>query len=158
MAETEKLIRSKAVGIRLDSKTHYLAKMAARHLAVNPGLDSEFSQATLSSFAEWAIKYVLRSDVMQQIETEFEATPSDKRIPTKPIPMWEESLWKLESPDRFFDVATVHHEWLTTDEKNLWRLFTMHMDFKKKKLTPKAFREFWNNPAIDTSHLKDWNQ
>lgn len=154
MAENEKLIRNKAVGIRLDPKTLFLAKMAARYLAVNPG----FKNQSLSSFAEWAIRYVLRSDVMARIEAEFEANAGHKPTAKKFIPMWGESVWEFDTPDRFFGVASKHEDWLTEEERQIWTLFKMHMELNKRRISARAFREFWNNPAIDTSQLKDWSE
>lgn len=146
MADNEKLIRNKAAGIRLDPKTRYLAKMAARYLAINPG----FKSHSLSSFAEFAIQYVLRSDVMAQIEAEFEANTRRKHVST-----WGENLWEEEKCDRFYRLATLRPVLLSTDGKNFWTLFTMHMTHSKKKASIQAFREFWNAPGIDTAHLAD---
>lgn len=153
MAESEKLIRTKSTGIRLDPKTHFLAKIAARYLAVNPGFKSQ----SLSSFTEWAIQYVLRPDVMKRIEIEMEATSGKPTGPKQPAPLWHETLWDENEANRFFNLATLHQDLLTDNEKNIWTLFTMHMDLNKRKISQKAFREFWNNPAINTSDLKGWN-
>jgi hypothetical protein len=130
--------RSETITVRLDPKLHYLASMAARE-----------QLRTLSSFVEWSVRRTLADAVAMADE------PTPGQWPKPPLPLWEESLWDADEADRFFGLAIKRPDLLTIPEQRLWKLFNMHMSHTKHKPTVEAFREFWNDPSINTSHLKD---
>jgi hypothetical protein len=131
--------RSETVTVRLDPKLRYLAEIGARE-----------QQRTLSSFIEWAVRRALTPAAMWEDEPEV----SEPVGPFQPKPMWMEGLWDVDEADRFFLLAAARHDLLTIPEQRLWKLFTMHTEYTGAKITIQAFREFWNDPSINTSHLK----
>lgn len=132
--------RSETVTVRLDPKIHYLASMAARE-----------QLRTLSGFIEWAVRRTL-ADAAAMAD---EPTPGQWPMPIPPL--WEETLWDADEADRFFRLATLRPDLLSVSEQRLWKLFDMHMKHTKQKLGVEGFRKFWNDPSINTSHLKKGN-
>jgi hypothetical protein len=130
--------RSETVTVRLDPKIRYLAEIGARE-----------HQRTLSSFIEWAVRRALTVKGMSEDE------PSPGHWPATAPPLWMEGLWDVDEADRFFLLASGRPELLTISEQRLWKLFTMHMEYTDTSITIQAFREFWNDPSINTSHLKE---
>jgi len=129
--------RSETVTVRLDPKLHYLAGIAAREQV-----------RTRSGFIEWAVRRTLSDKAAMLNE------PLVGDGPGAP-PLWEEHLWDVDEADRFFSLATLRPGLLTIPEQRLWKLFTMHMQHTKRKITSASFREFWHDPSINTSHLQD---
>jgi hypothetical protein len=130
--------RSETVTVRLDPKIHYLASIAAR-----------YQQRTLSGFIERAVRQVLSHEALM----ESEATPGN--TPAPHLSPWLEGLWDVDESDRIFKLATFMPSLMTIAEQRLWKLFTVQTEYNKKKISIQAFREFWNDPSINTSHLKD---
>lgn len=130
--------RTENVSVRLDPKVYYLASIAAR----------EHQSGSLSGFIEWALKRTMRDAAAMQNE------PMPGSWPAEPLPLWGESLWDVDEADRFYNLATIKPGLLTVAEQRLWKLFNMHIEQTGGKISLEAFREFWNQPAIDTEHLK----
>jgi hypothetical protein len=132
--------RTTNVSVRLDPKLHYLATLAAREQG-----------RTVSSFIEWAVRRTLSDAVAMRDAGE----PMPGMWPSQPAPLWMESLWDIDEADRFYNLATLRASLLTIAEQRLWKLFTMHMAHTGQKISIKAFRDFWNDPSINTSHLSE---
>ena len=127
--------RTSNVSVRLDPKLHYLTMLAGR----NQG-------RTISSVIERAVQFALRNSAFVE----------DEPMPGKfPPQLQMDELWDVEESDRFYLLATKRQELLTIPEQRLWKLFIMHMSHRKRKPSVEAFREFWNDPAINTSHLEE---
>jgi len=133
--------RSETVTVRLDPKLHYLATIAAR----------ESPARGLSGFIEWAVRRTL-SDASAMVAN---GEPMPGTWPTPTPRLWGESLWDVDEADRFYHLATAMNGLLTIPEQRLWKLFNMHVSHANRKRTIEAFREFWNDPSINTSHLKE---
>ena len=138
MAKAEKLVRSKTVGVRLDPKINYLAELAAR-----------YQHRTLSGFIQWAVTRALTPAVMQ----EDEPSVTEPTGPMESRPLWLEGLWDVDEADRFYLLGS-RPDLMTIDEQRLWKFFGMHQDHIGETINLKAFREFWNNPGINTTHLQ----
>lgn len=135
--------RTETVTVRLDPKLHYLAGIAARESAAR----------TLSGFIEWALRRTMSDAAsMRTFGEPMQGWPAPQP------PLWMESLWDVEESDRFYNLATMAPGLLTIPEQRLWKLFTMHVTHIGRKLNVEAFREFWNDPSINTSHLKEDEQ
>jgi hypothetical protein len=135
--------RSETLNMRIDPKLKYLAEITARE-----------QDRTLSSFIERAVRRALTPQAVSEDEPGVGAMIDPTRQ-TKPL--WNEGFWDADEEDRFFMLATMRSDLLTIPEQRLWKLFTMHMSHTKRKITVEAFREFWNNPAIN-SHLTEGNE
>ena len=120
--------RSDTLNMRIDPKLKYLATLGARELDL-----------TLSRFIERAIERALTVEAMQN------------EVIRSIMPLYNEGFWNEVESDRFFLLAVSRHDLLTPSEQRLWKLFTMN--YIGKTFTPGDFREFWNNPMIDTKHL-----
>lgn len=132
--------RSDTLNMRIDPMLKYLAEITARE-----------TQRTLSGFIEWAIKRSLTVEVMREDEPKV----TEPHGPIKATPLYNEGFWDVDEADRFFKLASFRQNLLTIPEQRLWKLFTMHMNHAKRESTIEAFREFWNNPSINTSHLNE---
>ncbi|WP_263351781.1 hypothetical protein [Acidicapsa acidisoli] len=129
--------RTETVGVRVDPKVRYLAEIAARE-----------QQRSVSSFIEWAIRKILTEG-----SPSIEPGTGPMIDPTKqPKPMWGDGLWDVDEADRFFLLATMRSDLLTISEQRLWKLFHLGNPTQDKNIA--TFREFWNSPSIDTTHLK----
>ncbi|MGA7523482.1 MAG: hypothetical protein WBW84_13575 [Acidobacteriaceae bacterium] len=128
--------RSNTLNMRIDPKMKYLATLASREQG-----------RTLSGFIEWAIRTVLTDGALME---EPKVTS-----PMAPKAMRGETFWDVDEADRFYKLASARPGLLTIPEQRLWKLFNLHMEHTKRKPTVAAFREFWNDPSINTSHLKD---
>jgi hypothetical protein len=129
------IARTSNVSVRLDPKLHYLTMLAGR----NQG-------RTISSVIERAVQFALRNSAFVEDE------PMPGSFPPR---LQMDELWDVEESDRFYLLARKRQELLTIPEQRLWKLFGLHMDHTKRKITIAAFREFWNDPAINTSHLEE---
>jgi hypothetical protein len=136
--KAEKLVRTKTVGVRLDPKIHYLAELAAR-----------YQQRTLSGFIEWAVTRALTPVGMQ----EDESNVSEPLGPMQPKRLWMEGMWDVDEADRIFLLAS-RPDLMTIEHQRFFKFFMLHMESIGKPASQKAFREFWNSPGIDTTHLK----
>jgi hypothetical protein len=132
--------RSETLNMRIDPKLKYLADIASRETG-----------RTLSGFIERAIKRALAVGAPLEDELRVSAPTGPATEPQ----LWFEMLWDVDESDRFFKLATLKPGLLTIPEQRLWKLFTMHMNHTRTKITAASFREFWNDPAINTSHLQD---
>ncbi len=130
--------RSDTLNMRIEPKVKYLAELAARE-----------TQRTLSGFIEWAIKRALTVEAM----AEDEPTPGTAFIVKQAAPLYNEGFWDVDESDRFFKLASFRPDLLIISEQRLWKLFTSK--YIGKKYTLKDFREFWNDPSINTSHLSE---
>lgn len=130
--------RSETVTVRLDPKLYFLCGIAAREQI-----------RTRSSFIEWAVRRTLADAAAMQNE------PSPGQWPAPQPKLWGESLWDVDEADRFFKLATdpIYRVPLTIPEQRLWKLYTLWRN--EKKPTVDSFREFWNNPSINTKHLQE---
>jgi|ERR1700733_13454878 len=133
--------RTENVSVRLDPKLHYLAGIAAR----------ETPSRTLSGFMEWALRRTMADAEVMRAANE----PMPGSWPSAMQPLWGEALWDVDEADRFYNLATLRYGLLTIPEQRLWKLFTMHVKHTEQKLSVEAFREFWNSPSINTSHLQE---
>ncbi len=131
-----KTSRSETVGVRLDPKLRYLTDLAARE-----------QQRTTSSFIEWCIRRVL---------TQGYDGDEPRAIAHPPKPMMYESVWDIDEEDRFYKLATTFHGLLTIPEQRLWKLYSLGRGGKQP--TVESFREFWNSPSINTTHLKEGSE
>ena len=131
-------VRTENVSVRLDPKLYYLAGIAARE-----------QMRTRSGFIEWAVRRTL-SDAAAMADE-----PMPGSWPAPQPPLWMQELWDADEADRFFRLSTARPGLLTIPEQRLWKLFLMHMEHTKRKPSIVPFREFWNNPSINTEHLKD---
>jgi hypothetical protein len=122
--------RSDTLNMRIDPKLKYLATLGAKELDI-----------TLSRFIERAIERALTVEAMQDETSSFE------------MPLYNEGFWNESEVDRFFKRAVCRHDWLSLSEQRFWKLFTMN--YIGKEFTLDDFREFWNQPTIDTKHLAD---
>lgn len=136
--QTNASVRSDTVTVRLDPKLRYIAELAGRH-----------QDRTLSSFIEWSVRRVLTSFATLIDE------PSPGTIPSTPLPLWMEGLWDVDEAERFFRLARSHEGLLSIPEQRLWKLFRLHMAHTSREVAIAAFREFWNSPSINTSHLQE---
>jgi len=137
MSATKKLAnmsRSETVTVRLDPKIRYLAEIAARE-----------QQRTLSSFIEWAIRRALTAKAMSDDEYSSTVAP----------PLWMEGMWDVDEADRFFLLASGRSDLLTLSEQRLWKFFAMHQEHIGARISIQAFRDFWNNPSVNTSHMTE---
>lgn len=132
--------RSETVTVRLAPKIRYIAEIAARE-----------KDHTLSSFIEWALRRVLTQGDILDEPTYGPNFDGSRQTP----PMWGEGLWDVDEADRFYLLATARKDLLTLDEQRLWKFFAMHQEHIGETINLKAFREFWNNPSINTSHLTE---
>jgi hypothetical protein len=124
--------RTEGVSIRLDPKLHYLATMAARE-----------QMRTLSSFIEWAVRRTLTEAAAMDDE------PTPGQWPAPPLPLWMDVLWEPNEADRFFRLATLRPDLLNLTEQRVWKLYLSHT---KGKPSVEAFREFWDDSAINAPH------
>ena len=137
MAAVEKLVRSKAIGIRLDAKIHYLAQLAAQE-----------QQCTLNKFIEKAVIKALSAEAMRE-----DVNVTEPNGPVEPKPLWMEGLWSPDEATRFFLLGS-RTDLMTIEQQRFFKLFTLHMELSGKPAGLKAFREFWNSVGTDAKHLK----
>ncbi|MGF7181490.1 hypothetical protein [Tunturiibacter psychrotolerans] len=124
--------------MKISPRLKYLAEMAARE-----------RHCTLSSFVEQAITRALTPEAMSDDEPGIDPASAQ-------TPLWNEGFWDDDEAARFFMKATFRHDLLTIPEQRLWTLFNMSNG--ERKITLQAFREFWSNPSINTSHLTEGSE
>lgn len=132
--------KTENVSVRLDPKLYYLAGIAARE-----------NGRTLSGFIERELRRNL-SDA-EAMRASNQPIPGHGFAPQ--LPLWGEELWDVDEADRFYKLATLRFGLLTIPEQRFWKLFTMYLSHNKQKLSIEAFRDFWNSPSINTSHLSE---
>ena len=128
MAAVEKLVRSKAIGIRLDAKIHYLAQLAAQE-----------QQCTLNKFIEKAVIKALSAEAMQ----EDEPNVTEPNGPVEPKPLWMEGLWSPDEATRFFLLGS-RTDLMTPEQRTLWKLLSEKLTRKNGKFNRQQFRELWD--------------
>lgn len=128
--------RSETLNMRIDPKLKYLAEIASRDTG-----------RTLSGFIERAIKRALTVGV----PLEDELRVSESTGPNTEPKLYFETLWDVDEADRFFHLATLRPGLLTIQEQRFWKLFCL----TNPKPTIEKLRKFWNDPSINTSHLRD---
>jgi hypothetical protein len=126
MEKAEKLVRSKAIGIRLNPKIHYLAELAARD-----------NKLKLSSFIEQAVTRALYPAAVQGDEPNVSE-------PSKPKHLWMEHLWDVDEADRFFLLAAARPDLMTIEQQTLWKLLSEKLTRKNGKFNRQQFRELWD--------------
>lgn len=128
--------------MKIDPKLKYLAETAAKD-----------EGCSLSSFVDRAIRLALET---KQKRDDAEPNSGHADVaPSRTGPLWGESMWHEDDANRFFNRAVSRHDLLSAPEKMLWQLFTMQMKHVGRRITTKAFRQFWNDPSINTTHVKD---
>jgi hypothetical protein len=125
---TEKVVRSKAIGIRLDAKTHYIAQLAAQR-----------ERCTLNKFIEKAVIQALSVEAMDE-----EMNVAEPTGPKEPSPLWMENLWSPDEATRHF-LLGLHRDLMTADQQRFLTLFTLHMNLSNRQAGLNEFREFWNS-------------
>jgi hypothetical protein len=131
--------RSNTLNMRIEPKLKYLALLGARELDIS-----------LSRFIERAIERALTVEAMQ------EPNVSEPTGPKQLEPLYNDGLWDESESDRFFKLAAFRHDLLIPAEQRFWKLFTLN--YVGKQFTLKDFREFWNDPSINTSHLDEGDE
>lgn len=132
--------RSDSLNMRIDPKLKFLAELAAKELDI-----------TLSKFVERAIRRALTPSAMGEDEPNV-LDPNGPRV--KP-PLWNEGLWDKDEVNRFFYRASLRPDLLDEKEQRLWKFYTLHMAHTGEQISLPSFQAFWNNPAINTSHLSE---
>jgi hypothetical protein len=128
MAAVEKLVRSKAIGIRLDAKIHYLAQLAAQE-----------QQCTLNKFIEKAVIKALSAEAMQ----EDEPNVTEPTAPVEPKPLWMEGLYSADEATRFFMLGA-RQDLMTADQKTLWKLLSDKLTRDHGSFNLSQFRAAWD--------------
>lgn len=125
----EKPARTKAIGVRFDPKTHYLAELASHRLGCK-----------LSSFIEWAVKQALTDEAMEANEP----TPGKKADLKAPSRLWMDALWDEDESDRLY-LLSAHTELMNSDQRVLFNLLSDRLirDHKSRRFTRQQFRELW---------------
>ena len=123
MAAIEKLVRSKAIGIRLDAKIHYLAQLAAQE-----------QQCTLNKFIEKAVIKALSVEAMQEDE------PNG---PVEPKPLWMEGLYSPDEATRFYMLGGQTHL-MDPGQLTLWKLLSDKLIREHGSFNLSQFREAWD--------------
>jgi hypothetical protein len=130
--------------MRINPKLKYLAEVAAG-----------YTDRTLSKFIEDAIRQALNPESMSR----HEPAPGSKAAASKAAPqLWGDGLWDEDEATRMFMLAVSHPTLLSGPQKNLWTLLSGSILANKKTLNLKTFREYYNSPSINTSHLTEGNE
>jgi len=97
-----KLARTEITTVRFDPKLKYLAELISRK-----------QRRTLSSFTEWAIEQILK--------TEKIGTPIGSE---KAITVWDaqDFIWDTDEIDRFIKLVRFFPELMIFEEQQLWKL------------------------------------
>ncbi|HEX4286121.1 MAG TPA: hypothetical protein VHZ28_13585 [Terracidiphilus sp.] len=137
--------------MKIDPKLKALATDAAQDEGIS-----------LAGFIENSIRLALEEK--QESEANEEATPGEdvdreklsRRSARQSRELWgEQLLWDDDKSNRFFARAIHRFDLLTEPEKRFWQLFVGYSEHVGHRITAKAFREFWNSPSINTSHLEE---
>jgi hypothetical protein len=125
--------RTATLTIPITPRLLYLAKIAAR-----------YQDLKLLNFIENAITDALAPE---RVNTDEPRVDED-------LPLWGEGLWDEDEATRMFMLAVTHPTLLNGPQRNLWTLLSGSILANKRSLNLKTFREYYNNPAIDTKHLQ----
>lgn len=98
----KKSIRTETIGFRLDPKLRFAAEMAARK-----------QRRSLSNFIEWAVEEAVANVVLG---------PNQKSGDEQTAHDLMHSVWDVDEPDRFINLASKFSYLLTHDEEKLSKL------------------------------------
>lgn len=115
------------LNIKIDARTHWLANLVARY----EGL-------TLAEFVESSIVRAITEG------TTFSDEPNVKE-PSEPKVLQFQTLWSDDEATRLYNVATDPRTYksLTQSQSKVWTNFASAMARDGKKLTSKAFRQYY---------------
>jgi len=69
--------------------------------------------------------------------------------------MWREGSWEEDDATRFFLLAASRHDLLSLPEQRFIKFFFLHQKHINESANLNSFKEFWNSPSIDTTHLTE---
>jgi hypothetical protein len=123
-----KLARSEQVSIRLDPKLRLAAELAAAK-----------ERRTLSSFIEWAVERAVKEiPVAYRGSQEWSAAEV------------ADSVWDVDAPERFVNLASQFPELLTHEEQRQWKFISETYEFWQPA---SSGREFFSGPKAPDSKL-----